>query len=565
MQLASIETATAKKLFWSAAAGLSILMALTFKQDNVLLLAAGVGVGVIGLWPLYVWLLGSSHGLPIWPAFSAYSSAIAVMPVVQGAKSLVVYSDGAVLQGLAVTAAFLVVGSVVWLAMTVKVPEPPKTVLMLEPGTAVRSLFWCVALGILFQANSTGGWIQFPGNTMQIVRGIAGGLSYLGVFSLAYFNGAGLLHKTQSILFAIMMLALVFLSLTSLMLASIIPFIALALIGYTLGAGRVPWALLAGLFVAVALLHAGKYRMRDIYDGPEGERKISSGGLYALPSLYAEWFGYGMESLGNLGNVLGTAQNENSPSSVFERAGNLHMLLLVLEKTPDEVPYLNGMTYAPIPKMLVPRFLAPEKSVSHVGNIMLSISYGLQDEDGARRTSIGWSLVAEAYANFGFVGVFTLAVALAALYSEVTRLSSGVPITSFRFISGLIVLAGVTNENSLGVFITMQFQGIAGVALASLVMMRAHSNPFSGAKPESGAGPKARAAHRSSQPRVPSARAPWMPRKMQRRIAAQEELQRKAALAQSVGEANAGDRPKPPRPRQLAAPIQPYFYRSRRK
>ncbi len=33
------------------------------------------------------------------------------------------------------------------------------------------------------------------------------------------------------------------------------------------------------------------------------------------------------------------------------------MLLLVQKKSPDEVPFLNGLTYEPIPRLLIPRFL----------------------------------------------------------------------------------------------------------------------------------------------------------------------------------------------------------------
>jgi hypothetical protein len=154
------------------------------------------------------------------------------------------------------------------------------------------------------------------------------------------------------------------------------------------------------------------------------------------------------------------------------------MLLLVQDKSPNEVPFLDGMTYAPIPYLLLPRFLAPDKGLSHAGNILLSVNYGLQDIEGTRSTSIGWNLVAEAYANFGYAGVLAIAVFMGLLYGTVSRLTAGVPLTSFRFVSGLIVLAGVTNDNSLGVFLTMQFQGVVGVALASVFLMRRQPNPF---------------------------------------------------------------------------------------
>jgi hypothetical protein len=583
MQFVTLAPRTATKLFWSAVAGLAALLLLTAAEGNPVLLAACFLLIVVSVFPLYIWLLGRSHGLPIWPAFSAYSGLLAAMPVIQSSKSLSVYSDDATLGGLLVMGGFLVVGSVVWVVMTSRVPPPPKNVLMLEPGSAMNALFWCLVVGLLFQVNSFAGWIAFPGNTMQIARGVAGGLSYLGIFALAYFHGAGLLSKLQSGAFYALFAALLLVALTSLMLASIIPFVALALIGFTLGAGRVPWLVLVAGFLVAALLHTGKYQMRQIYFDADGVRGKAASGLGDLPGLYTEWFGYGFEELGGFGSAVRGAGREDGPSTVFERAGNLHMLLLVLEKTPKEVPYLNGLTYEPIPAMLIPRFLTPEKTISHVGNVMLSINYGLLDEEGARRTSIGWSLVAEAYANFGYIGIIILAVLLAALYSEVTRLSSRVPITSFRFIAGLIVLAGVTNENSLGVFITMQFQGVAGVALASIVLMRKQPNPLAegaGAdrqmpplireKAAEGAKSKTNGAVtpqlaadgglvRAMPTKVPKRVARWMPRRVRAAVvAAARGAEQTGGSEQGTAEAQGGAGVTRERPRQLAVPYQNY-------
>jgi hypothetical protein len=142
-------------------------------------------------------------------------------------------------------------------------------------------------------------------------------------------------------------------------------------------------------------------------------------------------------------------------------------------------------------------------------------------------------------------------------------LSSGVPITSFRFIAGLVVLAGITNENSLGVFITMQFQGVAGVALASFVLMRRQPNPFA-LQTEDGqqevAWGKRRMPDSAQTVSGPSTRAPWMPPQMRRRVAAEREQVAAAKLAEEAGSGSA----KASRPRQVAVPIQPYYYRSRK-
>jgi hypothetical protein len=57
--------------------------------------------------------------------------------------------------------------------------------------------------------------------------------------------------------------------------------------------------------------------------------------------------------------------------------------------------------------------------------------------------------------------------------------------TSLRFVLGLLVMGAATRSDTMGIFVTTQFQGIAGITVAALLLMRRQSNPFAG---EQGAG-----------------------------------------------------------------------------
>lgn len=592
MKFVTLSTDKAKRLFLGVALGVTALALATTSQGDPILLAGGVTVMLMGLVPLYLWVVGSSHGLPIWPAFAGYTGLSSALPVIQSSASLLIYSPTAIFTGLVTMGIFLMIGTIVWLALTSRAPRPPKTVLMLGSDSTVRSLFVCLGIGLLFNANTVVGWFQFPGNSMQVARGIAGGLGYFGCFALAYLHGSGHLQRPAIFAYITMACLTVAFSLTGLMLANAVAPISLAVIGFTLGAGRIPWKAVLMLFVLLSVLHPGKYTMRQIYE--ENPEKRWGLGVMQMPAFYSEWVSYGLESLGGVYGVFtAAAKDETATSSVFDRAGTLHMLLLVQDKSPGQVPFLNGLTYAPIPYLLVPRFLAPDKGVSHMGNILLSVNYGLQDFEATRSTSIGWNLVAEAYANFGYLGVFMIAVFMGLLYGTVSNLSAGVPLTSFRFVSGLIVLAGVTNDNSLGVFLTMQFQGIVGVALASIFLMRRQPNPFyvergnegmrheangpkgertngpigeetaGGRRPESGERQVAAdgGVVRSVITRVPQRAAAWMPRRMRKQLL----VAQTAANGGEGGERESSKdqeskRPKDgrERPRQLAVPFQNY-------
>jgi hypothetical protein len=354
----------------------------------------------------------------------------------------------------------------------------------LAPGHIVRRgsilfhflyLLLFVGVGLLFGLIQFSGWIQFPGNTMPVVRGITGALSTMGLFVLGFYLGRGMLDKASKLFLAAGIAGTVLMGLTSLMLAPAIVPTAMVVFGYMLGSDRLPLRVIAVVFVFGALLHAGKHEMRREYWGSEATKTLT---LDALPSFYADWFSRGLYQTGGFSGVLEGVKEDSSSTGIFERSGNIHMLLLVMKKSPGEVPYLGGMTYAHIPRLLVPRFIDSEKGSSHTGNILLSVNYGLLTTEQVGSTSIGWGLLAEAYANFGYLGVAGLAVALALYYSIMTKLTVGVPMTSLRFVLGLMALAAATTADTMGIFVSSQFQAMIGVSLAAMILMRRQPNPF---------------------------------------------------------------------------------------
>jgi len=154
------------------------------------------------------------------------------------------------------------------------------------------------------------------------------------------------------------------------------------------------------------------------------------------------------------------------------------MLLIVQRKTPNEVPFFYGLTYEFIPRLLIPRFLDDQKGGPHAANIMLTVNYGLQTLEQTQTTSIGWGLVPEAYANFGYLGVAAVAVLVAVFYAFVANATVGVPMTSLRFVIGLLIMAVAVRADTMALFVTMQFQSVVGVSLAAMVVMRRQRNPF---------------------------------------------------------------------------------------
>jgi hypothetical protein len=127
---------------------------------------------------------------------------------------------------------------------------------------------------------------------------------------------------------------------------------------------------------------------------------------------------------------------------------------------------MEGETYALLPSMLMPRFLEPEKTISQAGLNMLSVRYGLQTQEATSSTTIGWGLVAEAYANYGTTAVLVVGAFFGALCGALTRLSIGAPPLSLPM---LVTIAGtlalVTVEDDLSYLLTTLTQTVASVLL----------------------------------------------------------------------------------------------------
>lgn len=587
MQITTIESPKTAQFFWLLIGLLIVLVAFTGRQTDPGIAATGVVLVVVSIFPLYLWLLGWSHGLPIWPIFALSNGITGALPMLQDLDTLEPYTPSEIIVGGMTIAGFLLFGTILWIGMTSRPPSPPRKVLAISQEHAVRYLLIFIGLGIVFSA----GLLRLPGNLMQLSRGVFMSLSLMSVFILSFYHGRGILNRRSFYLMLAGLISTVAMNLTSLMLAQGFVPVAMGILGYMLGSGKLPWRVLMVAIMTVTILHPGKYEMRNRYWGGEATGTLS---MQTLPKFYVEWFMSGLNELGGFSGVTRVKTEEDKASSAFERGGNVHMLLMVQKKSPNEVPFCNGATYEPIPRLLVPRFIDSQKGISHAGNQMLSVNYGMVELENVNTVSIGWGLITEAYANFGYAGVAGLAVFLAIYYSIFTRFTVGVPMTSMRFVLGLLAMASATAQDTMGIFITSQFQGMVGVSLASFFLMRRLPNPYATAHANSmpwleAVRPKVRVGRDDSERLSPARgqgadeqtrngrgareagpakwgghRPPkWAP--LSHRKAFELAAARRQAEAEVGGaEESKGNEEKARRPRQVAVPIQPYYYRSRK-
>ena len=110
-------------------------------------------------------------------------------------------------------------------------------------------------------------------------------------------------------------------------------------------------------------------------------------GIVEYPQLFIRWMELGIK------NVAPRTKESREGQTAAERGSLLNVFLKIKSMSPAKVPFLEGLTYQEIPKLLVPRFLSSEKGFSHVGNMWLAYLYEFTSLEGLFRVSIQFDLM----------------------------------------------------------------------------------------------------------------------------------------------------------------------------
>jgi O-antigen polysaccharide polymerase Wzy len=470
-ELVEASRPTFRRFFWIGSTIYSILLVALGAQLAIEVFAGAIFISIAALAPWYLWVNGRAKGLPIWPMFTLTALWAYALPMLTEHPVVSQFPPEFQLLGAVLVTGFLVLGTLAWLPF-VRVLAPAPAFVRVLPLKRGRTLFFLFLIaGLVLTLLSTTGSINTSGNFFSIVRAFALGLSTLSIFYFGYQMGARQLTLTERLLFGGLLIASVIASITSMLLVGGMSMILLAFISYFLGRGRVPWAPLVLTGLVFYFLHAGKIEQRDQYWGEVMWRPVS---LSEYPKFFTDWAAHSGQAIADQFN----AKKENREKSqaankIWERSSLMHLLLYIQYSTPAYVPYLNGETYRVIPQLLIPRFFSPEKLGSHYGNNVLAVQYGIMELEDETGTSIGFGLISEAFANFGYLGCVLVALALGAAAGWITRWSMNVPIMSFRFLIGVISLSAAFQvEYTAGVLVSSIFQTTAALTVVAVIFMR---------------------------------------------------------------------------------------------
>ena len=375
-------------------------------------------VVVAAVLPGVLWTRMPAPGIPIFPVIASAYIPYFALPIITRIESAQAYSSSEITTAAWTIALFLVTATMAW-RVSLRSTRVDARRRYGHSGTREVPLFifFGLTVGILFYSALHSGWLGFAGSYFGVLRSMSTTFGVVTCFLIGVSYADKSLRGFQRVASLVGLSALIILSWSSLLLVSGIIFALASMLGYAIIARRIPYVAIVVVAVTVTILHAGKAEMRD-RTWNAGTSAVSS--VADVPRFAAEWFGEGIETLAT----------GNSGQSVLDRTSLLQMLLRVQRETPDTVDYLFGETYALLPEIIVPRFIDSNKPASQIGMALLNTRYGILTLEGTATTAIGWGLVAEAYANFGYVGVIGIALLVGSCCGALAAWSANAEIVS---------------------------------------------------------------------------------------------------------------------------------------
>jgi len=422
---------------------------------------------VLGVRPTLQWLQRHDDTYPLLEILQLMVVPFYALPLFTEHAAVAKYPEATLVRAAWVVVVFQVSCSLVGALLMRTHPLTRKrtwwhTELIAESKLSFTSYTMMLTVAWLFVAAFTS-WM--PPELTGTFRAIFFGIGIISAFLQARLWGLGLLSQGRQAFFVFLLVLYVLLTSLSLLLITSLTLLLLVLVGYFSASRRIPWLAIALVLPIFFMLHGGKSEMRAIYWG-EYARPIT---VTHVPAFYAEWFGYGFASGGNIHED----EESGAGSNLLERASLFQIVSYVVDTVPERTPYLAGSTYSIVPPQVIPRFLWPEKPSPNESVKILSVQLGMLTSQQAETTSIGFGLIAESYANFGIYGAIILGFAAGYVLRKISLITAGCATLSTGGIFRILCLAWCLNsEVTMAVWVSSLYQACVAV-IGPLLMFRA--------------------------------------------------------------------------------------------
>ncbi|MBF0138559.1 MAG: hypothetical protein HQL65_20205 [Magnetococcales bacterium] len=382
------------------------------------------------------WFFSANKSMPFIELYTFVVGIYYGFPMILGINSTfgVFYVDeeNRIRTGIVVLSSVIITLFTYSFAKRSRLSDISKSVKLIPKDTAINIFTFLLTMSTIYNGLFMVGIPQqYLGNFLAtfntILVNVIGTVSSYVLFRLM---GEGHLSKAQTTFTIILVLIGGVIIISGLMLVNVVLWILPSILGFTLGRGRIPLGVVILLLFILTFLSMGKGATRNIYWG-SGVTSFSD----AFQRL-SHWAEISMETFQDTSST--------TQSLIIDRLNFSGVLGMVIQRTPNEVPYVGGTTYAMLPSMIIPRFLWPDKPDGHAATIFLGLHYGVHARDQAILTSIGIGLLGEAYANFGVPGVIVFSWLLGWILGFAHRMDTHAPPLSMRSFVFVVLLNSIT-------------------------------------------------------------------------------------------------------------------------
>ncbi len=419
--------------------------------DDPFHLYLGQAIIVFALLPAMLWARRAKFGLPLFETFMLTGLNTYAIPLLSGHEALGHFDSSTITFAALGVITFQVTAIILYLFIRAR----PKRSPFWSREIVAKDISRHLGYGMVATSSYTviivyTNWI--PPDLTGLIRAIAFGIGIIATFIQCRRWGLGELKHHEKLSFTFLLLVQVIFSWLTLFLVGGISILVLGLLGYVSGGKKIPLVALALFLPSIAILHNGKSTMREKYW--EGGAPTPS--LVGLPAFYIEWIGYGLDQ-----EIQAKRTDSNR---ILERTSLFHLMCLVISITPERQPFLAGETYAHVPGQFVPRLFWAGKPVGHISTYTLAIYYGLQRPEDTAKTTIGFGLLTEAYANFGYYGLVFIGIFFGAFFKIVSAWAADSPILSYGGMFLVVLMAwSFQTELTMSIWLSSLFQACVAV------------------------------------------------------------------------------------------------------
>ena len=449
------ELRRSRKLFGSGIAAVALGVAYYSYSAQVadpLHLYLGQMMIVLAALPSLAWAKRARFGLPLFEVFMLTGINTYAIPLLSGHQALRVFAHEIITKAALGIVLFQIAANVAFFFVAARPKRTPFWREEILDRDASKFLGYGMILTTLYTVlvNFTS---LIPQDLQGLIRAVAAGIGIIATFLQSRRWGEGDLNQNEKIIFASLLIVQIIFSWATLFLVGGISLMVLGLLGYVSGSKKIPFLLLLVILPLIAVLHNGKSTMREKY---WEDRDAPLPSVTALPGFFGEWVGYGLDP---------EIQSKRTDSNrLLERTSLFHIMCLVVSYTPDRQPFLEGKTYGQIPGQFVPRFFWAEKPPGHISTNTLAIYYGLQRSEDTAKTTIGFGLLTEAYANFGYFGLALVAMFFGSLFKIISVSASESPILSNGGMFMVVLMAwSFQTEFTMSIWLSSLFQACVAV------------------------------------------------------------------------------------------------------